>query len=32
VELIAPDEQVARHEIALALSQIEARNTSDVID
>lgn len=31
-ELIAPDEQIARHGIALALSQIESRNISDVID
>jgi hypothetical protein len=32
VELIAPGEQIARHEIALALSKIEARNLNEVID
>jgi hypothetical protein len=32
IELIAPDEQIARHEIALALSKIEARNLNEVID
>jgi hypothetical protein len=31
-ELIASDEQITRHEIALAISQIEARNISDVIE
>lgn len=32
VELIAPNEQIARHEIAQALSKIEARNLNEVID